>query len=400
MPRGSRRAGLGARLALLAALAALGCGSPSATAPSAPPAKPAAGSPANPPAAPTQPVSASGSQPAAAPTVASSGATSPAAAPPLSPTVHVKVGSVRLVGEAGVFIALAKGYFAAEGLDVELVPMRTSNEMTPALATGELAFGQLAPDPSIFNAINRDIPLKFVGYSVIISDNDTSGGWVVRQDHLDSGRYKGPQDLKGMTVAISAPGGIGQVWTERVLAKGGLTLDDVQFGTITFPDQPAAYAGKSIDAGFLVEPFVSVAELQQVARNVMPSGQIYAGVVPFVLALSPVFEQQQPEAVRRFVTAWLRGQREYYRAYIKNEVDKTEYNHILSEYTPIHDDALLIRMASSTVEVNDRMDPRTIDELQDYYVRYGTQQQKIDLSRVLDTSYGDYAVQRLGPMAP
>jgi ABC-type nitrate/sulfonate/bicarbonate transport system substrate-binding protein len=116
--------------------------------------------------------------------------------------------------------------------------------------------------------------------------------------------------------------------------------------------------------------------------------------------ISPVFAREQPEAARRFVTAHLRGQRDYYRAYIKNEIDKTEYNRILSEYTPVHDDALLIRMASSTVDVNGRMDPKTINELQDYYVRYGTQQQKIDLAKVLDTSYSDYAVQRLGQMPP
>lgn len=390
MPRTERGAWPVACLALLAAVAALACSGPATAPPSAPAAsKPSAPSPTGAPAAP-----------GATSAPAGAGATVSAAVQPLSPPVQVKVGSVRLVGEAGVFIALAKGYFTAEGLDVELVPFRTTNEMTPALATGELAFAQLAPDPSIFNAVNRGIGLKFVGYSVIISDQDTSGGWVVRQDHLDSGRYQGPRDLKGMVLPIGGPGGIGQVWTERVLAKGGLTLDDVQLTTLTFPDQPAAYAGKSIDAGFLVEPFVSVAELQHSARNVMPSGEIYAGVVPFVLSLSPVFEQEQPEAVRRFVTAWLRGQREYYRAYIKGETDKAEYNRILSEYTPIHDEALLVRMASSTIEPNNHMDPRTVDELQDYFVRYGTQQQKVDLSKVLDPSYGEYAVQRLGPIAP
>jgi NitT/TauT family transport system substrate-binding protein len=385
-----RRAALVAHLVLLAALAALACSGP----PSTPPAAPAAAKPADTSAAsPT-----AGAAPAAP--AAPTGAPAPAAVRPLSPPVHVKVGSVRLVGEAGVFIALAKGYFTAEGLDVELVPFRTGNEMTPALATGELAFAQLAPDPSIFNAVARGIGLKFVGYSVIISDKDTSGGWIVRQDLLDSGRYRGPEDLKGMVLPIGGPGGIGQVWTERVLARGGLTLDDVQLTTLSFPDQPAAYAGKSIDAGFLVEPFVSVAELQKSATNVVPSGEIYAGVVPFVLSLSPVFEQEQPEVVRRFVTAWLRGQREYYRAYIKGETDRAEYNRILSEYTPIHDEALLLRMATSTIEPNNRMDPRTVDELQDYFVRYGTQQQKVDLSKVLDPSYGEYAVQRLGPMAP
>jgi NitT/TauT family transport system substrate-binding protein len=320
--------------------------------------------------------------------------------PPLNPPVSVKVGSLRLVGEAGLMDALGKGYFREEGLDVELIPFRTTNEQTAPLATGELHLGSVGPDPSLFNAMQRGIELKIVGYNAIISEHDTSGGFLVRQDLLAGGAYHDFNDLKGMTLPVSLVGGLGQVWIERVLAKGNLTLGDVTLTTITFPDMPAAFANKAIDAGFMVEPFVTVAEAQGTAKNILPSGQIYPGLVAMVLLMSPVFAGEQPEAARRFVTAYLRGQRDYYRAFVQNQGDRDQIFQYLQEYTPIADPRLLPRMTTHVVEPNGVMDPHTLNELQDAFVRYGTQQQKVDLGRVIDSSYAEGAVQRLGPMAP
>jgi NitT/TauT family transport system substrate-binding protein len=132
----------------------------------------------------------------------------------------------------------------------------------------------------------------------------------------------------------------------------------------------------------------------------VPSGQIYPGLVAMTLIVSPVFARDQPEAARRFVTAYLRGQRDYYRAVIKDEGGKEELYQILSQYTPIHDLSLFPRMATHDVDPNGELDPRTIDEQQDYYVRFGTQQQKLDLSHMLDSSYAQYAVERLGRVNP
>jgi NitT/TauT family transport system substrate-binding protein len=360
-----------------------------ASAPAAAPAAPAAGSaPAAAPAAP-----AAGSAPAAAPAASSA---APAAVQPLSPPLSLKVGSLGLVGEAGVYAAIAKGYFREEGIEIELIPFRTMNEQTAPLATGELSFSSGPPDPSFFNAVLRDIALRIVGYNAIISTRDTSGGWMVRQDHLDSGRYQEPKDLRGMTISISSRGAIGEIWVERVLARGGLTNSDIQFAQLTFPDIPAAFANKGIDAGFVVEPFTSIAAGQGSARTVIPSGEIYPGLVAMTLIMSPVFARDQAEGARRFVTAYLRGQRDYYRAVMKDEGGKDELWQILSQYTPIHDLSLFPRMATHDVDPNGELDPRTIEEQQDYYTRFGTQQRKLDVSRVLDASYSQYAVERLG----
>src|SRR5262245_7978628 len=354
-----------------------------APAPSAaPPAKPAASAPA-----------------AAAPPAAT--AAQPAPVPPLSPPLTLKYGTAGLIGEAGLFDAIDKGYFREEGLEVELVPFRVSAEMTAPLATGEIAFGSMGLDSSLFNAVERGIPLKIVGYNAIITTRDTSGSWMVRQDLIDSGRYLDLNDLKGMKVVINAPGGTGNVWAERVLAKGGLTLDDVQFTTLGFVDQPAAYANKAIDAGFLVEPFVSVAETQGTASIVLPSGQFFLPGIPIMnLVMSPVFAQQQPEAAKRILVAYLRGQRDYYRTFMKNEGGREEFDAILMKYTPIQEPRLFTRMATHDIDPNGVMDPTVMYEMQDYFVKYGTQPQRVDLSKVIDGSYADYAVSRIGRMNP
>ena len=71
------------------------------------------------------------------------------AVPPLSPPVAVKTGSTGLVGDGGFFAALARGYFKDEGLDVELIPLRSSAESLPALAIGELDFASSAVDGAL-----------------------------------------------------------------------------------------------------------------------------------------------------------------------------------------------------------------------------------------------------------
>ena len=64
---------------------------------------------------------------------------------------HVKFGVFKVVGTAPVFIAEEKGYFAAEGLDVELVPFTAQEPLVLGLASGDLDFGATAFTGSFYN---------------------------------------------------------------------------------------------------------------------------------------------------------------------------------------------------------------------------------------------------------
>ncbi len=378
-----------------------------ACAPGAAPAKPAASAPSAPtagvpsaaaPAAASQPTTA-GAPVAAAPAPAapaSASAPTQAAPPPLSPPVMVKVADGGTVAHRALYIGLERGYFADEGLEIERIPTNTQSDVIAALVTGELHFASGGPDPIIFNAVQRGVGVRIVLYNIQIGPGDRSSGFVVRQDLLDSGRYRELKDFKGLTISLPSDGGFQHLFVQRMVGPVGLSLADVETAVLPFADAPPALANKRVDAAFLAEPFITVAQSQGSAALVAPMGDVYPGVPGNVLTLSPVFAERQPEAARRFITAYLRGQRDYYRAVQQNTGGRDEIVQILIKYTPIKDPKLYEGLLTSPVDPNAVMDPRILNDIEDWYVQFGTVPQKVDVSQVLDRSYADYALARLG----
>ncbi|HZR99993.1 MAG TPA: ABC transporter substrate-binding protein [Chloroflexota bacterium] len=359
--------------------------------------------------APSEPVPQAASAPSAAPPAR--GATQPSSAVPagpLSPRVPVSVAVVEISPEAGFYIAQDRGYFAEEGLDVEFLTTRLpTGDRMAMLARGDLQFAGVSPDPSLFNVVARDVPVKIVALmSGNVGDYPyRTAAVVVRQDHLDSGRYRTPADLRGMTMASSARGGAADYLVERGIAPYGLTLADLDFQAVQMQDAPVALANKAVDAAWLVEPFILGVESRGVAKPVLLTGEIAPGAAGLVMLASPSFTRDQPEATRRFLRAWLRGQRDYYRAVIAQEGGADAIYEILSRYTTIKDPTLFPRIGFNGADPNGDIPEDSLYDYQDAFLRYGTQQQRVDLSRVIDRSYLNQALGDLGrvdwqPAAP
>ncbi|HLH21903.1 MAG TPA: ABC transporter substrate-binding protein [Chloroflexota bacterium] len=348
-----------------------------------------------PPAAPT-------SAPAALVTAAASapGAqVAQPAPPPLSPTVKVRVGVTGIAPEAAIYQALEQGYFQDEGLDVELVPVRGITEQVGLLATGQLDFGNGGIDPGLFNAAQRDIGLKLVTAMVLSTEQNPGGAaLLVRKDLVDSGQYQGLDDLKGLTIAVSALGTTSQSYLERALAQGGLTADDVNLVAMAFPDMLTALGNKAIDAAWGVEPFVAIANSRGIAQTMTKAGDVFPGAIGVVMVIGPQFAAEQPEAARRYVTAYLRAVRDYYRAFVSNEnpAGREQFTQVLMKHTPVKDPALYPLMGWPGVDPNGGLDEGMLDEMQDYLLRKGTIREKTASERIVDHSYVAYALERLG----
>src|SRR4051794_13947825 len=143
--------------ALVALILLVACGGGSGAAPTAAPT--AAGpAPTSAPSAPASAAAPTGS--ADATSAAGTNARGPAVPadatgtlpPPLAPAVAVKVGVLRSLSDAGIYLAAERSYFREEGLDVSLEPFGSTAEMTAPLASGQLDVGAGAPTPSLFNA--------------------------------------------------------------------------------------------------------------------------------------------------------------------------------------------------------------------------------------------------------
>jgi NitT/TauT family transport system substrate-binding protein len=313
--------------------------------------------------------------------------------------VPVAVGLIGIFVDIGILIAQDRGYFKDEGLDVSIEMFRSGAEQIPPLASNQLQFGTMALDPSLYNAVARDIPLKIVSEKSRNSPSHGVGAVVARADLYDSGALNEPAKLKGKTIAVPS-NGIPLRYVELALAKGGLTLDDVELTTIPFPDMPVALANKSVDAAWMNEPYLVLAEERGFAHRLASAADLYPTLISNILVISPRFAQENPEAARRFVTAYLRGQRDYYRGFQlrQDEALRQQIVQIAVAETPVKEAALYDRMGFHAVEPNGYVDARVVAEMQDWFASKGFIPEPVDVEKIVDRQYLEYAVQRLGAL--
>src|SRR5204863_4943148 len=94
---------------------------------------------------------------------------------------------------------------------------------------------------------------------------------------VDSGRYKGFSDLKGMKIAVGAPGTGSAAALNEALKKGGLKFSDADVVYIGFPEHLPAYKNKGIDASITNEPTMTRAIEQGIAVRVAGNDITYPG---------------------------------------------------------------------------------------------------------------------------
>src|SRR3972149_6254206 len=70
----------------------------------------------------------------------------------------VRIGVIGILPDAGIFVALEKGYFREAGVDLKLEPFVSSVKMLPALSTGDLEIATGGVAASLFNGIAPSRP--------------------------------------------------------------------------------------------------------------------------------------------------------------------------------------------------------------------------------------------------
>jgi NitT/TauT family transport system substrate-binding protein len=314
---------------------------------------------------------------------------------PLSPTAHVIVGDNQTLGVADVYIALDRGYYQQEGIDVELPQLGPPQVTIQALATSQINFAIANPDPSLFNAFDRNLDMKLLAAITRNKPGDHPASFLVRSELLESGQYHSPKDLAGKSVGV--PALQSQFYVNLVMQKDGLTSSDVEIKQFQQPaDLIAAFASKSIDAGWTADPTVTQIEQQGFARVVYVTGDLFPGAVGATLAISPNFGTQQPEVAYRFVYATMRGHLDYYHAFIAKDVDKAPIVQILINHTPIKDPKLYDTIGLASVDVVPRMDTKSWEVLQNYFVQIGLETHAADLASHVDNSYIEKAARQMG----
>ena len=134
-------------------------------------------------------------------------------------------------------IARDHGFFAAEGLEVELIAPADPNDPPKLVAAGKADLA-VSYQPQLHLQVQEELPLARVGTLVATPLNSL----VVLAD----GPIKSIADLKGRKIGFSV-GGFEEALLGAMLEKHGLTLADVELVNVNFSLSPALISGQ-VDA--------------------------------------------------------------------------------------------------------------------------------------------------------
>lgn len=141
---------------------------------------------------------------------------------------------------AFLYEAEEKGYFAEEGLDVNILfPSNTSDPLTMT-AAGKADIGFYYQEDTIIAKANEDVPVKVLG--AVVQEP------IVIVASLAEKGIKTPADLVGKTIGYSGTR-FSEVAVEQILQEAGASLEDVEMIDVGF-DLMSAMTTGNVDATF------------------------------------------------------------------------------------------------------------------------------------------------------
>jgi len=211
---------------------------------------------------------------------------------PAAAATKVAIGMSGWTGFAPLTLAKEAGLFEKNGLDVD-IKMIPQKDRHLAIASGDIQCAATTVETFlIWNA--NGVPIKQI---VQLDMSHGADGMVVRNE------IEKIADLKGKTVAASAPGTSPYFVLAWMLNENGLSLDDVTIANLEPAAAAQAFVAGQNDAAMTYEPYLST------VRNNPDAGKIIATtldypVVTDTLGCTPDFLSENPDAGKALVQSY------------------------------------------------------------------------------------------------
>ncbi len=209
----------------------------------------------------------------------------------------LKLALIPVLDTIPIFIAQQNGYFAAQGIQVETVPVKSPQERDVFIQTGQVD-GVLTDLQSV-GLLNKDaVRVK----AVYTARRPFPGAPLFRLLASPQSTIAGPADVKGVPIGISN-NTIIEYLTDRMLAAEGLQPDEIakiEVGAITVRYEQLMSG--NIQAAVLPDPLAQGA-IAAGARVVVEDSQ-YADLSQSVLVFTAGALQAKPATIRKFLAAW------------------------------------------------------------------------------------------------
>jgi ABC-type nitrate/sulfonate/bicarbonate transport system substrate-binding protein len=197
-----------------------------------------------------------------------------------------------------VHLAVAKGYFRAEGLEVASLVHTFGKAALQSVLDGRADFATVAETPIMFNVL-KGAPIRVIAN---IEASTLNNAIVARRD----AGIAAPADLKGKRIAFT-PGSTSEFFLDALLTTAGRTRQDVRPVPMKPDDMEEAVLAGRIDAACTWNyPLARIRRRLGANGILILDREIYTET--FNIAVLEPYLAGNPDTVRRFLRALVRAE--------------------------------------------------------------------------------------------
>jgi NitT/TauT family transport system substrate-binding protein len=209
----------------------------------------------------------------------------------------------KLKGEyAPLFVALDRGYYKAEGLEVELAEGSGAQTVLKLLASGNERFGY-GPAVSAAQAVSQGLPVKVVA----LYQTKAPMGVISFPDVP----LRSPKDLEGKRLAIS----VGETFGDMLgpfTRINNIDLDKIQRIQMDASARSSQFLTRKIDvmSVYLSNELPQLEKRAGVKFNVLRISEYGLNLLGASVIIGNAFAEQNPDAVKKLLRATAKGYRD------------------------------------------------------------------------------------------
>ena len=217
---------------------------------------------------------------------------------------------------APMYVAIEEGYFAEEGIDLELVTGFGADKTMTAVLTGEADIGFMGSESTVYTYAGgtQDYVVNFAQLT------QRAGNFLVAREKTDDFSW---DMLKGKSVLGGRAGGMPEMVFEYILEKNGIDpKTDVKIDqSIDFGSTAAAFVGGQGDYTIEFEPHATTLEKKGEGYVVASLGED-SGYVPYTsFSAKKSYLQNNKDTVQAFTNALQKGM-DYVQTHTPEEIAK------------------------------------------------------------------------------
>lgn len=304
-----------------------------------------------------------------------------------SETVKIRLCEVtHSIFYAPQYVAIAKGFFADEGLEVELTNGQGADAVMAAVLSNTIDIGFAGPEASIYvyNEGKEDHTQVFAQ----VTQRD--GSFLLgREPDADFTWDK----VRGKTVLPGRKGGVPYMTLEHVLRKNGIdpSSDTVLDNSVQYAMMTAAFTGGTGDYVTAFEPTASLLQEQGQGYIVASVGEA-SGDIPYTAYFAKKsYIAENSEVIQRFVNAVYRGQ-QWVATHTSREIAETVADSFPDTSVELLEKAVDSYRGIDAWCTTPHMSAESFDRLQTVMTEAGELSKKADYTQVVNNTFADKAV--------